>query len=715
MLVALAGGAFELWRFGASAAGASARLERQVRGDFDRMTGVLSRAAAGVATDPVAARALGAGPDAARDLFDLVDRRVSEAGGEVDDVAATIYDMHGVARAWGGRPSDIRAPDRLAGPSAFFVTPSPLGLRLVHLLPIIDSQQHRVGSVAVEHVLSPASAAATITASDFLLPTPLGPASLRMRWEGAGGEVRENAFVLRAPEGDPLVEVSMAPGDIDRARTRLRRSVGAAVLVTLSITLLLLMGPVLDRRADAKVPSMFMAATGVVVALLAGAGSLVWIALSLGRDEAPGTPALLLLGGVTGAGIVALLAGPAARLRVAQRARRTSTIDAPWAFVLLQLCAGAAVAAVLVAFDRLLLRAVDPAAVDLRHFSLHPWVAARLALLTGILASHLAALWAGTLMLNASLARWRFGTPISTLLRARLALVWVAPTAAVAALAYARGWPLPAFAIIASAAVCALAALAAPRVVVWFRHTTVAARIVGFFIAFLVPALLLYPSVDFHAERAMQALIATRFAVQAQRQQQTLQDHLSEALREIDALEVLPVLVASDGAEPAAEPRPDNAILVWKQTALARARLTSAIELYDRSGGLVSRFALNYPEYSVAKQAPQAASGCEWDVFGEATPFGSEERTRPARRPPDLRRHAGRGPRTRRHDRRARPPLRLPVAAVHHVAEPVFRGFPPCRGGRTAGRDDGQRRGRRDLRLEPQPHLHVRPRGVADH
>nr|MDQ3349886.1 HAMP domain-containing histidine kinase [Acidobacteriota bacterium] len=166
----------------------------------------------------------------------------------------------------------------------------------------------------------------------------------------------------------------------------------------------------------------------------------------------------------------------------------------------------------------------------------------------------------------------------------------------------------------------------AQRIVVWFRHGTVAARILGFFIAFLVPALLLYPSVDFYAERARRSVIATTFAVQAHRQQQTLQDHLSQALREIDALQVLPTLVAADGAQPAAEPRPDSALLVWKQTALARARLTSAIELYDRTGALVSRFALNYPEYSIARQAPQAASGCGWEIFGEATPYGSEER-----------------------------------------------------------------------------------------
>jgi signal transduction histidine kinase len=627
VLVALAGAAFEYWRFGASPSAAAARLEWQVRRDFDRMTRVLSRVADGMATDPVAARALGARPDAARGLFSLVDRRIAEAGAGADEVAATIYDTLGVARAWGGRPSDVRAPDRLAGPSSFFVTPSPLGLRLVHVRPILDSQQHRVGSVAVEHVLSPTSAAATITSSEFVLPTPLGPASLRTRYEGAGGEARENAFVLSAPGGDPLVEVSMAPSDIEQARTRLRRRVAAAVLVALSLTLLLLMGPLLDRRSEARQASTFVAATAALGALLVSAGALVWAALRLGAVSAPGAPARLLLAGVTSAGIVALLAGPVGRLRVASRARRTSATEAPLAFLLLELCAGVAVAAVLVAFDRLLLRSVDPATVDLRHFSLHPWVAARLALVTGILASHVAALWACTLMLNVSLVRWRFGTPVSMAVRARTALVWIVPTVAVAVLARLRGWPLPDVAMVVSAAVCALAALAAPRVVVWFRHSTVASRIVGFFIAFLVPALLLYPSLDFHAERAMQALIASRFAVQAQRQQQTLQEHLQEALREIDALKVLPELVARDAGEADAEPRPDNAILVWKQTALARARLTSAIELYDRSGGLVSRFALNYPEYSVAKQAPQAASGCEWDVFGEATPFGSEERS----------------------------------------------------------------------------------------
>ena len=46
-----------------------------------------------------------------------------------------------------------------------------------------------------------------------------------------------------------------------------------------------------------------------------------------------------------------------------------------------------------------------------------------------------------------------------------------------------------------------------------------------------------------------------------------------------------------------------EAVGKWK-----RARLTSAIELYDASGGLVSRFALNFPEYTTAAQPASRSS-----------------------------------------------------------------------------------------------------------
>ena len=160
LAAALAGAIVELWRFGFTQSASAARLERQVRRDFDQMTTVLTQVAVGVAMDPEAARALSGGSDPARDLFKLLDRRLANVDDVPDSVAVTIYDRTGVALAWVGRPSDVGVPTRLNGPSAFFVTPSPLGLRLVHILPILASDQRRVGSVAAEHVLSPSPVAA---------------------------------------------------------------------------------------------------------------------------------------------------------------------------------------------------------------------------------------------------------------------------------------------------------------------------------------------------------------------------------------------------------------------------------------------------------------------------------------------------------------------------------------------------------------------------
>jgi len=627
-LAAVASGALvELWRFGTSSATAASHAEQQVRRSFDRMTTVLTRVAVGVAMDPAAAQAISGAPDAARELFELVDRRLAEAGTVPDTVAVTVYDKTGVALAWVGRPADAPNQDRLTGPSAFFVAPSALGLRLVHILPILGADHRRVGSVAVEHVLLPAPATATIPDSGYVLETPLGPASLRTRVEGAGDRPRDNTFLLHAPGGEPLLEVAMAPADLDNARRVWRQQVLASALTIAAMTCLLLIGPILDRRMSATTAVGFLRTTASALALLAIAAAIAAVAMFIGLGRWPPAGALLLGGGLTIATAVALVAGPVLRLRIALRARRRTMDGFLTSFLARQLLGGVVVAIALVAFARLLPRVVDPATVDLRHFSLHPWNATRLALLTGILATHAAVLWTCTLILTAALSTWRMAP--SRRLRLRLLLLWTAPSVAVAVVARFQEWTLPSLGIVLSAIACAVAALSAARVVVWYRHTTVAARILALFVVFLVPALLLYPSVDYFAEGAMRTLIASQYAVQAQRYSQTLQERLSEARAEID--EVLPTLVSggasvsSDGTASGYDPR---AYLVWSRTVLARERLTSAVELYNADGGLASRFALYLPEYSGTAKAPQieAAKPCEWDTFGEAAPFGAEER-----------------------------------------------------------------------------------------
>jgi signal transduction histidine kinase len=145
--------------------------------------------------------------------------------------------------------------------------------------------------------------------------------------------------------------------------------------------------------------------------------------------------------------------------------------------------------------------------------------------------------------------------------------------------------------------------------------------------AFLLPALLVYPSVHFFAERKMRALIESRYAVEAMSHAQALQARLSDALAEIDALPDLARVVAAARVSPGAPPTTEHAFEIWTQTVLARARLTSDLEIYDSSGGLGSRFALNFPEYNRAAQATEPLTGCQWEIFGEALlSAGAQER-----------------------------------------------------------------------------------------
>ena len=619
----LIGVSIELWRFGPATASAARRVEAAVRADFERMNASLSRVATRIANDPAAAsvQAPGVDVDAQRALFDLVAR--ARSGPDANEISVTVYDAKGTARAWGGRPSDI-PQDRIAQPATFFVKPSPLGLRLVYVLPIAGAEGRRSGTVAAEHVLSPAPAVVTITPADYVISTPLAPAALRMRWEGAGDRERPGAFVLRAPDGSALVEASVAESDLRAARGQYRERTGAIVLACGGITVLLLIGVLLDRRAAAAQPRTVVRATLGALALLAGGTVLLWLAFFLDARQAPATFITLLLAGFAAASSIALLAGPVARLRVAARSERRAPADAPGRFVVQHLAAGALVAALYVLFARVLDGAVDPVTVDLRHFSVHPWSLSRVMLLVGILAFHSAILWAAALVLTAARSVWRVPRA-ARLQRALLLLLWTTPAVAGAVLIARRGWPVSVLGLLLAVTVCAVGALIGQRVVVWYRHATVAARILALFIAFLVPALLLYPAMDFLAERATRRLITTRYAVETQNHPQTLLDHLSQAQREIDALEILPTLVTVENAF-ADDPSSDSAFLVWSQTALARARLTSAVELYDREGKLVSRFALNFPEYTGSAQTSQTGRGCSWDVFAEAARFGSEER-----------------------------------------------------------------------------------------
>ena len=613
--------ALEWKRFGTNAAEAVARTDAEVRGQFAEMTAVLARVGSAIAADPGAVTALQSGPDAAKALFDVVDRHSRAV---VDDlgIAVTVYEQPGsTAVAWAGRPSDIPG-ERTRGTSAWFVTPSPLGLRLVHVLPVGPADRP-IGVVAVEYPLSPAPAGASIARAEYLFETRVGPASLRMQYEGAGDQPRPNTIVLRAPGGEALVEASVAPDQIELARRTWRRRAASVVLVVLAVTLLLLIGPALDKRAAAPDDRTYAVANAAAVLLLLAGSAVLYAPMRLGLEYGSRAHAPLLLFGATAAALVALLASPVARLRIRWRGARRSFADRALQFAGEQTLAGLIVAGIIAVFDRALQAVLDDASVDLRHFSLHPWSAERLTLLGGILACHLAALWSATLVFATAVARWRARRTWRVERLAAL-VCWVAPAIVITGIAASREWPIPARGVIVMVGVCGVAGLLTSRGLAWFRHATVAGRILALFIAFLIPSLLLYPSVNYFTERNVRGVIATRYTIEAQNHYQTLQERLAEARREIDGLPLAEHV--RTGAVPAAAPRPDSAFFVWKQTALARERLTSAVELYDATGALVSRFALNFPEYTAVTQPGSAGASCQWDVFGEAALFGSEER-----------------------------------------------------------------------------------------
>jgi signal transduction histidine kinase len=622
-LAGLAGGALERWWFGADSAAAASRVEALVRRQFDEMTTSLVEVATGIARNPTAAASLAAGADGARPLFDLV-AEVRLRSRRPDSIAVTVYDDSGHAQAWAGRPSDIPS-ERTSGGEDLFLLRSALGLRLVQMFPITGADGRRLGSVAAEHVLSRAVAGAAIAPGEESLPTPLAPVTFRLRSEGAGEQQRPGVFVLRTADNETLVEASVAAPDLDRARAEWRRTVVAWVVVILGVTVLLLTGPLLDARNRARESRRYLGATAAASALLALGAAAIWFGLYWSSSGQPGLPLNLSFCSVALAALAALWAAPATRLHLAWRSRRKRLSGAHAPFVIAHLLAGMAVAVCILSFALVLAVAVDPAAIDVRHFSLYPWNGGRVLRLVGILALQGAVLWLATLTLIAARGAWRL--PYRSLAaRLWLLTLWLAPTTILTFAAVAMGRAIPAFALLTSAAACGIAALLAHRLVSWYRHTTVAARIFALFLAFLVPAVLMYPSLDFFAERAIQRLISRDYAVEAQSHSKVILEQLKEARAEIDALATLPDLVSDVGAGDAAALGRDRAFHVWKQTALARNRLTSAVELYDVSGTLISRFALNLPEYTGSGQQPQELANCNWEVYAEPLPIGSSER-----------------------------------------------------------------------------------------
>ena len=640
-LAVLFGGGWltERWWLGSTDDAAFARVKRSVEQRFEEMASSLETTAASLVTRPEVIAGIGGNPDFLAGLFEVT--RAAPNADDASDVAVTVYGASAAARAWTGRPSEIPA-ERILDERAFFVAPGPLGLRLVYVEPVVDPPdgdqlaRRRLGSIAVERVLSPAGGVTDLPSDAFRLEAPIADVAVRAWYGEAGAPPRPHTFELRSPSGERLLEAEVSTADLQSARATWRRTVLSLVLTFLALLVVLATLPLINRpargtRAHQALSLGGLAAAGFGLAFLllhflstSGPGRAALFSPDVYRSlRLPAmlrSPADFLLLGLLLAGLVLIAASLVEQGRVGWRMTRQARTR-PWLPVILLVHAGGGVllAIMLLGLHLLTEDTVQGSVVNLLHTSLQPWHSGRIALLTGLVLAAGAGVWGGVVVLLATsvLSRHRerdAGPTISTL------LAWGGPGIV---LAVATQVPtLPYFLVLAG---CVAAALSAPTVRPWFRHASHAARMLALFLVLLLPTLLMYPSLLHYADGSKRRFVEAQYAEQAATHPEQLQDHLNEVLVQIDRLHELPAMTATVSPSPVARPNTDGAFFIWRQTTLAQLRLTSAIELYDASGTLVSRFALNFPEYAGASQ-DWRVTRCDWDVFGEVAPFGSQER-----------------------------------------------------------------------------------------
>jgi signal transduction histidine kinase len=629
LAVAASGGAVERARFGASDDEALSRVEGELRRQFDANARALGDLAARVLGEANLIRAASRDPSEARRLFDVVSDAFAKASGPT---GITVYDGANRPIAWAGRVSDL-AKQLVSGPATLVMVPGALGPRLVHVAPVEDPAHHdlaRDATIVVEQSIAdlqqtPGLADTAVVSTSLVPATLRTPVAVREAASARPPASGNYTFSIRAPNGGVLADVEVTRADLAAARADWRSNATAVSLFALVAALLVSAGPALDLRRKARTNGRFLMATALVaVVLLATRLILLSAVTSLAGSLPFDAPANLLISALTLAGFVRLGIDVLERRRTAspRPALRMGRQEGPLGDVrltALHVAAGALTALILAGYERFLGRVVAQTDLDVLHFSLHPLVASRIAIGFALVLLHAAVIWGMAALVQVIRVYWR--TPSGLRLRAIAAVAWTGGAFLVAALLNLRfpALPLAPMSIaIAAAGGCAVVLAALSRRT---RRGSQAGRLVALFVAFAGPSIAMYPSLLSYATSAKEQLIATRYAPRAASQRNEIQEGLLEALDQIDAMATLVDFVRSTPT-----PTTDSALAVWRRTSLATSRLTSAIELYDAEGALVSRFALNLPEYTTPRYQ---ASSCEWELFEEVVPFGASDRTVP--------------------------------------------------------------------------------------
>ncbi len=640
-IVFITGAGIEFWWLGTSNHTAFTRLQADVDSTVSEISEALSKTALELsdrATDSLNRETIQIARTE-QSLFNLLDSSRSE-------FAITIYSANASARAWSGRPSELQE-NRILGEATLFATPGPLGLRLVRIQPLIDNvfsaesgnSSQRLGSIAVESLLSSTLLSNSSPDNTFILYTPIAPVSLRAIDDNPSDLVKPFTFRLSAPSSKTIIEANVKVDDLERTRTWLRIVLLRVVLVLFLLTIFIVVGPTLDNLYSSKKPEQYIRVLLKLFFLIAIARGLLWfifrpsintnasVSEPLPSSETLSplihSPIDFLLTGLTLLALSSLIFHALSRWRLINRRYFHPSQNAheliSW-FTFYQALSGMVVAAILVAYGEYFLKDIlDATRLEIPGSAIGLGDPSRLLLLIGLLFFNTLTVWSVVAILVGGLSFWRIRRltiPQTTL----ILTVWIFPGLFLSRMTAAP--VIPTLFILAS---CIIIAFVIPRQYGWYRRASYAPRLLVSSVSLFVPAFLFYPSLTHYSDQAKRELIERDYAVQVSTHPEEIREKLFQSLENIDATLELNSMARRLKSETPEPPRTDRAFLIWRQTPLAELRLTSAVELYGSDRSLVSRFALNVPEYTATTQSWQG-SGCTWDVFGVAAPLGAQER-----------------------------------------------------------------------------------------
>ena len=571
-----------------------ARL-REAAARFDALAKSLLSAADRAASLPEAGAALRGERNALAGLF----RSLEAMGGGHEGPALAIHALPFSKVAWARPTADLRGLEaRLGTTRGLHALVGSVTTTLLASTPIRGVGGATLGMATAEAPVRVQRNIANEYLHDFDLIQGDDPllvldyADSVAEAEALGGKEGEGCLVLRDPDGLAVAAVwarEASPDDVANLTAKRRGPIvsallGAALLAlgfsatsslgrlallaTLGFAVIALVGPPWGNTPLFGPPGIALLATlwGLLLA--------AWLCRGLLR-RAPGRPSL------PGAALSALLALP-----------------------------------VLGATFALIGRAVERSPHDLAAVSLLPHSTAHLASQVAMLLL----LGTGLLVLVGFLS---FGGPLPRTPRGRLgrSSLW-----AVVGVAAHLLWPrdLVGLPLVPAVLLFVLAAVLAGTEEAWgpaLRASSAGARAGMTLLAVAGLSLLLYPTLVHFGEKEQRRHIEGEYAGLIRRQEAWRDERLREAERRIDELSVLQE--TTTGRPPGQE---ELAFSIWSAAGLSGTGIASAVEVQDKSGAIISRFALDLRALLATAPPLTLPKADAWSVTEEKLSLASDER-----------------------------------------------------------------------------------------